>query len=236
MTRTHRLPLLLAAFLVLPAVAWGAGFSLYEQGARAMGSAGAYAARVGDASAIYYNPAGLAKVESGEMTQAMADQVVEQMAGPGPMALNLASMLVVLPVITLLTALLPWLGTSFLVGRRLRYADAFAVTCWAGLVGIPAQLLTYGLAWASGSMEGVHIGFGILLPVTEEPSRLLHGLGTFLDQGIGPFAVWYVAVMALGAAALSGAPARRVFATLGGLWVVVMAVYAVLSGLFGRGV
>ena len=177
-----------------------------------------------------------AKVESGEMTQAMADQVVEQMAGPGPMALNLASMLVVLPVITLLTALLPWLGTSFLVGRRLRYADAFAVTCWAGLVGIPAQLLTYGLAWASGSMEGVHIGFGILLPVTEEPSRLLHGLGTFLDQGIGPFAVWYVAVMALGAAALSGAPARRVFATLGGLWVVVMAVYAVLSGLFGRGV
>ena len=75
MSRSYRLPLLLAVFLILPTVVWGAGFSLYEQGARALGSAGAYAARVGDASAIYYNPAGLAKVESGEMTQAMADQV-----------------------------------------------------------------------------------------------------------------------------------------------------------------
>jgi long-subunit fatty acid transport protein len=66
MTRVRRLPLLLAAFLALPTVAWGAGFSLYEQGARALGSAGAYTARVNDASGIYYNPAGLAKVESGE--------------------------------------------------------------------------------------------------------------------------------------------------------------------------
>ncbi len=66
MSRSYRLPLLLAVFLILPTVVWGAGFSLYEQGARALGSAGAYTARVGDASAIYYNPAGLAKLENGE--------------------------------------------------------------------------------------------------------------------------------------------------------------------------
>jgi long-chain fatty acid transport protein len=40
-----------------------AGFGLYEQGARAMGGAGAFTARADDPSSMYFNPAGLARVD-----------------------------------------------------------------------------------------------------------------------------------------------------------------------------
>jgi len=66
MTRSRRLPLLLAVFLVLPAVAWGPGSVSTSRGP-APWLGGAYTARADDASAIYFNPAGLAKVQGGEL-------------------------------------------------------------------------------------------------------------------------------------------------------------------------
>ncbi|MBN1879392.1 outer membrane protein transport protein [bacterium] len=41
----------------------GAGFSIYEQGATAMGMAGAFSAKADDPTAIFYNPAGIGKLE-----------------------------------------------------------------------------------------------------------------------------------------------------------------------------
>jgi long-chain fatty acid transport protein len=46
-----------------PLAARAAGFSLYEQGARALGMSGATTARSDDPSAMFFNPAGLANVE-----------------------------------------------------------------------------------------------------------------------------------------------------------------------------
>jgi long-chain fatty acid transport protein len=43
--------------------AGAAGFSLFEQSARALGFAGAFTARVDDPSAIFFNPAGLARID-----------------------------------------------------------------------------------------------------------------------------------------------------------------------------
>ena len=64
--RTIPLGLVLLA-VFSPAAAQAAGFGIYEQGARAMGTAGAFTARADDPSAIYFNPAGLAHLEGGSL-------------------------------------------------------------------------------------------------------------------------------------------------------------------------
>src|SRR5215468_7489467 len=52
---------LFALALLLPASrAFAAGFSIFEQGARGMGFAGAFTAQANDPSAIFHNPAGIA--------------------------------------------------------------------------------------------------------------------------------------------------------------------------------
>jgi long-chain fatty acid transport protein len=50
----------LAVCLLAPASSFGAGFALFEHGARAIALGGAFGATADDPTAIYYNPAGLA--------------------------------------------------------------------------------------------------------------------------------------------------------------------------------
>ena len=50
-----------ALALALAVPAFGAGFSIFEQGAKASGMAGAFVATADDPSAIFYNPAGIAQ-------------------------------------------------------------------------------------------------------------------------------------------------------------------------------
>ncbi len=53
--------------LCAPALARAAGYGLYEQGARATGQAGAFTARADDPSSIYFNPAGLSRIDGKEL-------------------------------------------------------------------------------------------------------------------------------------------------------------------------
>jgi len=62
--RSLRFILVTILTCLVSAAAFGAGFSIFEQGAKASGMAGAFAATADDPSAIFYNPAGLAQQRS----------------------------------------------------------------------------------------------------------------------------------------------------------------------------
>src|SRR6266850_1438511 len=62
----HRAGVLLAVLALGPALSGGvfaSGYSIYEQGARAMANAGAFTARADDASALFFNPAGIVRLK-----------------------------------------------------------------------------------------------------------------------------------------------------------------------------
>lgn len=173
-------------------------------------------------------------VADGQMPAAQADQMEAFFAGPAGLAFLVGQQVVAFPLITLVMALLVWFGVGFALGVPMRFRWAFEVTCWAWLVSLPGTLLTYALAWVKESFEGVRIGFGLLVPEPETPNRLLTGLATFLD-GLGPFQIWWLVVVILGAAALSGAPRRAVARSLSAIYVVVLLVVAGLAAMFSRG-
>ena len=66
--RNVRRFLLAGVVLVIPALALANGFALFEHGGRPVGMAGAWGAIADDASAGYYNPAGLAFLEGMQAT------------------------------------------------------------------------------------------------------------------------------------------------------------------------
>ena len=65
----NKLKWLLSGFLLLTTSSLlGSGFGLYEQGVQGQGSVGAYVAQAEDASALFHNPAGLARLASSEFS------------------------------------------------------------------------------------------------------------------------------------------------------------------------
>lgn len=173
-------------------------------------------------------------VADGQMTAQQVQGLERFFSGPGGLAFLAGQQVVMLPLFTLVVALLIWFGTGFVLGTRMRYRWALEVACWSGLISLPGAFLTYGIAWMRETFEGARAGFGLLLPEPETPSKLLSGLGVLLD-GIGPLQVWWLVVTILGAAALSGAPRKSVAWVLSGIYAVVLLASAGLTALFTRG-
>lgn len=173
-------------------------------------------------------------VADGRMTAAQVDKMEAFMEGPIGMAMTMGQQVIAWPIILLVSALGVWFGVGFVLGRKFRYRLALETVAWSSLVTIPAQLLGGALAWSRETMRGLHTGFGILLPESDPPSKFMTALGFFLDA-IGPLALWYLAVVIIGAAAVSGAPRKSVGWVLGALYVGVTIFFAALGAMFSRG-
>ncbi len=70
--RTAHFLFALVLFIGSIAPLFGSGFTLYDQGIRAMGRASAFAATADDPSAIFYNPAGIGQLKGTHFTSALS--------------------------------------------------------------------------------------------------------------------------------------------------------------------
>lgn len=175
------------------------------------------------------------QVAAGQIAPQQADQVVEMMSGPFGLVMNVvAPIVIVLPIVILITALMIWFGAGFVLGTALRFRLALEVAAWSSLISIPSNLIGAAIGWARGTMQGVHVGFGALLPVMEEPTKFGFALRSFLDW-IGPLSIWFLIVAVIGASVLSGAPRKSVAWVLGTLYVAIGLVVAAMAALLAPG-
>jgi hypothetical protein len=168
------------------------------------------------------------------LTPEVMDRIEAFQTSPLGISINLGVIAIVVPIVLLAEALLLWFGASFVLGARFSYGNALAVISWSSLVGLPVSLVRYTYGWFHQSMEGLHLGLGVLVPEPETQTKLIKGLTGFLDA-LSPFAAWYLAVVTLGAAALSGAPRRNVAWVLVMLYLAFGALLAAVSALFSPG-
>lgn len=157
------------------------------------------------------------------------------MRGPAGIAMMALPQVVAWPVTVLLLAAGIAFGVSFILGSKLPFGQAFAIMSWSSLVMLPASLLFAVLAWAKETMQGIHLGLGLLVPMSEPPAKWQVGVASFLDT-FGPFEAWCLAVVVMGVHALTGVQRKSAAWVLGGLFLALRAVMAALGALFGPGV
>jgi hypothetical protein len=174
------------------------------------------------------------QVANGEMSAQQAERAEDLMSGPVGRSFLLIPTVVFPFVLILLTALGVMFGVGFLLGGTLRYRLALETVAWSSLINVVAALLLFVLAWTQESFRSVHIGFGAFLPEPETPNKLNTFLTSFLD-GIGPFSIWSLVVMILGASTLSGKPRKPVALVLSVIYLVLVAFFSGLGALFSRG-
>lgn len=170
------------------------------------------------------------QVQSGHMTAAQAQKMEDFFAGPAGVAFSVGQQILLLPIITLVIALVVWFGVGFVLGSSMKYRHALEVAAWANLINVPGYLIAFTEAWFMQTFKGIHVGLGALLPA-DSGSKLMTGLAIFLDA-LGPFSIWYLIVGIVGAAALSGAPRRSVAWVMSSLYLIIVVVSAVLTALF----
>jgi hypothetical protein len=174
-------------------------------------------------------------VEDGHMTPAQVDQAEAFMRGPTGVVMTAVPQVVAWPIVVLLMAAGIAFGVSFILGTKLPFGQAFAIMSWSSLVMLPASLLFAVLAWAKETMQGIHLGLGLLVPMSDPPAKWQMGLASFLDT-FGPFEAWTLAVVVIGVHALTGVPRKSAAWVLGGLFVALRALMAALQAAFGPGV
>jgi hypothetical protein len=154
------------------------------------------------------------------------------MRGPIAVTIGVAGAGIASLVVGLVAAALLLLGVNFMLGGSLSFRQAWSINWWAGLVFLPG-LLVSGVVGLATNRFPVHLGLGILMPPEEAQSKLGFFVGSLLD-GIGPFAVWWLAVGSLGASVMGGKPVKQVAMVLSGLYLVAIMILSGLGSVFYR--
>jgi len=173
-------------------------------------------------------------VEDGRMTAEQVDRMEQGLHSPVGMVMGAVPQILAWPITMLLLGAGIAFGMNFILGKKLPFRVAFEVACWSSLVLIPASLLTGVLAWSKETMKGIHLGPGILVPMAEPPQKWQIGAASFLDA-FGPFELWTVAVVIIGASTLSGAPRKSTLWVIGGLYIALRLLMAALAAMFAPG-
>ena len=174
------------------------------------------------------------QVAAGKMEPAALDRAETMMRSPAGLAFAALPWIILSPLFSLIAALILMAGVGFMLGGKLPFRQAFEVITWSGLIQIPGTLVTGILAWSKQTMEGVHVSLAALLPEPDKSDRVMSSIVGILD-GLGPFSIWWIAVVIIGASTLSGVPRKRVAWSAGGIYLGLLVFFVVLGGMFRRG-
>ena len=173
-------------------------------------------------------------VANGQLPAEKLDQIEGFYSGPMAMLLFGAMQVLTLSAMTFLWAAIAWFGVGFVLGGKFRYRLALEAVGWSGLVMIPSQIITAGIAWSLETLKGVHVGLAALLTMSDPPTKLQAGLAVFLDS-ISPFTAWNLFVLVLISSSLSRMPRRSVAWVLVSLYLAFAAICAAAIGIFAPG-
>ena len=174
------------------------------------------------------------QVAAGKMEPAALDRAETMMRSPAGMAFAALPWVILSPVFSMIAALVLMVAVGFMLGGQLPFRQAFEVVAWSGLIQIPGVIVTGLLAWSKQTMEGVHVSLAALLPEPDKTDLVMRSIVGVLD-GLGPFGIWWIAVVIIGASALSGVARKRVAWSVGGIYVGLLVFFVVLGGMFRRG-
>jgi hypothetical protein len=174
------------------------------------------------------------QVSAGKMDAAAMDRAETMMRSPVGLLFAALPWLVLAPAFNLLTALLLMIAVGFMLGGKLPFRLALEVVTWSGLIQIPGAILTAIIAWSKQTMEGVHVSLGALLPEPDKSDRIMSTVVGILD-GLGPFSIWWIAVVIIGASTLSGVARKRVAWAVAPMYLVLLVFMVILGGMLRRG-
>jgi len=142
-----------------------------------------------------------------------------------------ASPLIMTAILAIFAALLS--AASVVLNIRSRYRDNFSLLAHAGLIGVLQQLAGFLVirlkAGEIQSIQELRPSFGFDLLLAEGSNRLLQGVLSYFSI----FTVWYIVMLALTFANLTGISKGKAFVATAPVWILSMAL-AVAGMFFSR--
>ena len=169
------------------------------------------------------------KVDAGTMPPEALDRVEGMMRSPVGEAWGVSIAVIALVVINLIVAALVLVAVNFIAGGRISFRQAWSLTWWSSVISVLGIIVSTILSMATGKFP-VHLGLGVLAPAEQATSRAGVFIGSMLDA-VSVFPIWWLAVLIIGAAAVSGKPVKALTWTFVALYLVFAAIGSGLAAL-----